>query len=148
MQIFNKTTIVGLFGSDQEVEKAVAQLQEHNLDKGRDNALQIIDDNRLNQEMPTQAAGRKAVSQPGTGVAAGGPAVLFTPAKEVGTEKNNIERSAYQFLTGEGLGNEEASFYARHLARGNKLVILKTSEDKASKASEIMRAAGARTLEA
>lgn len=148
MQIFNKTTVVGLFDNDQAVEKAVAQLQEHDLDRGDDTALQIIDDNRLTQELPSEAAGRKAVSQPGTNVAAGGPAVLFTPSKDVGSEATNIEQGAYDLLTDRGLGKEEASFYARHVARGNKLVILETGEDKAAQASDIMRAAGARTLEA
>ncbi len=148
MQIFNKTTVVGLFGSDYEIEEAVAQLQEHNLDRGNGTKLEIIDDNRLSQELPSEAAGRKAVPQPGTNVAAGGPAVLFTPTKDVGTDKNNIEQGAYDLLTDRGLDNEEAAFYARHVARGNKLVILETEEEKAAQASDIMRAAGARTLEA
>lgn len=147
MQIFNHKTVVGLFDNDKDVEQAVAQLQESGFGQEGDDSLQIIDEHRLAQETPIDAPGRKIIARPGPGVASAGPAVEFNPVTEAGTEASNIERSTYQALTDRGLGDEEASFYARQVTRGNSLVIAETTKERAAKAADIMNQAGAKTLE-
>jgi len=147
MHIFNHKTVVGLFDSDQDVEQAVAQLQESGFGQEDDNALRIIDRHRLTQESPIDAPGQEALIQPQQGLSASGPAVIYNPITEAGTEANNVERYTHQALTDSGLGDEEASFYARQVARDNSLVLVETTKERAAEAANIMSQAGARTLE-
>jgi len=47
-----------------------------------------------------------------------------------------------------GLPHEEADFFASHVSRGNPLVIVETSADRAQEALDIMKEASARGTEA
>lgn len=147
MQIFNHKTVVGLFDHDQAIEQAVGQLQKSGFDQEDDDALQIIDQHRLAQESPIEGSGRSIMPQPRHSSPVGGTAAPFNLITEAGTEASNIERSTYHALTDRGVGQEEAWFYARQVARGSSLVIIEATKERAAQAAGIMNQAGAKTLE-
>jgi hypothetical protein len=142
IKIFNSKTVVGLFDNDQAVEQAVSRLQELGFGEKED-AIQIIDQHRLAQEAPVKATAREAVPQPGSGIAAAGPAAAFNPISE-GGEAKAIERSIFEFLIDQGLSDEEARFFSQHTTAGGKLVVIETTRERAGHAEGAMKEASAK----
>lgn len=142
----NNKTIVGLFDNDKYMEEAITKLQEQGF--GKDNEkFHIIDEAHLKQQAP-------AVTPTPT-IPSGQPHAGTVPVSNVDDlmpgEDNTpvrIERSVYDMLTDLGLEEAEATFYARHVARGSSLVVLKTDQEHASKAIGIMEQFDARTVKA
>lgn len=142
MKIFNDKTVVALFDADKNVEKAVAQLQAHGFGSKDEQEIQIVDKHRLSQEMPINVSGEGPMLRANRGVTAGAPATVYQPAAKAGTEAAAIERSAHQVLFELGLNSEEAAFFARHVARGNSLVIVDTTKERANEALNIVQQFG------
>ena len=143
IRIFNSKTVVGLFDNDQAVEQAVSCLQKLGFGEAEDD-IQIIDQHRLAQEAPVEATTQEAIAQPGTGIAAKGPASVFNPITEAGLEGRVTERSIFEFLIDQGLGDEEARFFSQHTSSGNKLVVVETTKERAGQAEEAMKEASAK----
>jgi hypothetical protein len=144
MNIFNDKTVVGLFDTDQAVEVAITELHKQGFGQEEDE-IRIVDENRLSQETPigplTQGAGA-AIPGPGPTRPVG---PLETKELEPTIpESAATERKVKELLTDKGFGNEEASFYAQHVRRGSALVIVKTTEEQAPKALDIMKRANAK----
>jgi hypothetical protein len=147
MSIFNNSTVVGLFDNGKDVENALARLQEYGFGRDDEDEIQIIDEHRLAQELPVDTLGQRIIAQPDHGLAAGSPAAVYDPDSQAGVAAGTLERNAQEVLTGMGIGESEASFFARHIARGNPVVVVDTTEERASEAFKIMREANARTME-
>lgn len=148
MQLFNNNIAVGLFDSDQDVEKAVSQLQERGFGAENDETIQIIDEHRLTTETPIDVPSQNILAQTNPGMGGVAPAVEFNPVSAAGAEAGAgaIERSTLEFLQDKGLGEEESSYYARQVARGNSLVVVETTEERAAKAADLMNETGARAM--
>jgi hypothetical protein len=143
IKIFNSKKVIGLFDSDQDVDQTVSRLQELGFGEEED-SIQIIDQHRLAQEAPADVVSQEVVTQPDKGVAAGGPAAVFDPKTKAGGEGSAAERKIFEFLTGQGLGEEEARFFSQHMSSGNKLVVVKTTKERAGQAEEAMKEASAK----
>jgi len=134
--ILNKTTVVGLFDNDKDVEKAVTALQKEGFGKD-DNKIRIVDEHRLAQETPIDVP-QKSFVQPGETIAE--PATAGTIANKTAVS----EQSARESLMKLGLDQEEAEFHARHVTRGSSLVVIEADEARAPEAEKIMAQANAR----
>ena len=144
MKLFNSKTVVGLFDNDQAVEQAVTRLQELGFGAEDEDAIQILDQHRLAQEAPIEAASQDVIAQPETGLAAGGPAGLFNPITKAGVEDSSVEQETFDFLTDQGLGRDEARFFSQHVAGGGKLVVVETTKERAGEAEAAMKTASAK----
>jgi hypothetical protein len=141
-KIFNSKTVVGLFDNDQAVEQAVSRLQKLGFGEEEEDAIQIIDQHRLAQEAPVEVASQEVITQPGKGVTAGGRVAVFdTKASGQGSA---AEQEIFEFLTGQGLDEEEARFFSQHMSSGNKLVVVETTKERAGEAGEAMKEASAK----
>jgi hypothetical protein len=145
--IFNNKTVVGLFDNDKDMETALDQLQKLGFGPEDEASLEIIDQYRLAQETPIDALGGEIPAQPKRGLVVDGAAVGYNPITDAGLEIGNIEQRTHEVLTDRGLGDEEAWFYARQVARGNSLIIIETDQEQTVEAADLLKQAGARTLE-
>jgi hypothetical protein len=144
MTLFNNNeTVLGLFGNTKNMEKAINNLSEQGLVNDEEK-LQIIDEQHLKQQAPDIATAPSVV-----------PQQAHTDTVPVGIEEiiksgednaNRVERNSHDMLTDFGLDDAEAKFYARHVARGNSLVILEIDKEQASKATDILEQFDATTL--
>lgn len=146
MKIFNSKTVVGLFDRGKDIEKAIDQLQKQGFGQDDEKEVRIIDERHLAQEMPVDVVGQRIIAQPDKGLAAGNPAVLYDPGSQAGVEAGTVERNAQEVLTRLGIDDREASFFAQHIARGNSVVVVETSEERAAEALKIMQQANATAL--
>ena len=144
MNIFhNKEKVVGLFDNERDVEQTVARLQELGLSEN-DGQFEIIDKNRLESKIPLQESEPDTQSSPravGTGTAVGPMGVTRSEFVETPT----VETKAKERLTHLGIGEEEATFFARHIARHGTVVVVETgSRVQADEVARLMQTGNAR----
>lgn len=143
MNIFdNKKTVVGLFSSTGDADKVLNELQDRGFGaKDSDSKLEVIDQFRLTGETDADTASERVVaapSSPAGPVTTGGP--YGTEQAEESVEQQNVRET----LTDMGVNNEDASFYARQVVRGNTLIVVQADEDKAKEALELIKQVQAR----
>lgn len=151
MLFSNEKYVIGLFDNDQDVEEAVQILQDHGFGAEDEDELQILDQNRLAGETPIVE--ERLSDQTGGVITA--PAetgrtvpVVSTSATESTNRTVGAERNIQEQLTGYGLSDEEAAFYARHLLQDGLLVVVETDADRISEAVEAMKKTNARVATA
>lgn len=147
MRIFNETVVVGLFDSAKDAEKAVTDLDKQGFSPQSDDEIEVIDKTNLEGGIPIdkQGEGEGVAVPPPTGTA--GPVGPVTPSKPVETPEadvRSIEMSVKDRLTDRGVDDEEAEYFARQAARGNTLIVVETSKERAPKALNILEQANAR----
>jgi hypothetical protein len=140
MNIFhNKEKVVGLFDNERDVEQTVARLQELGLSEN-DGQFEIIDKNRLESKIPLQESEPDTQSSQravGTGTAVGPMGVTRSEFVETPT----VETKAKERLTHLGIGEEEATFFARH----STVVVVETgSSVQADEVARLMQTGNAR----
>jgi hypothetical protein len=141
MDLFDSKVVVGLFDNDEDLDQAVAKLQEHGFGQG-DDEIQLVDGRRLPQETPASTQNQRIVVSPATG--SGGQLAGSVAAFDLGDADMN-ETNLETRLTEMGVDNEEATFYARQVKRGNALVIVETDEEERGiEALNIMKQANAK----
>jgi len=135
--------VVGLFDNQRDVEKTVAKLHEKGLGKD-DGGFEIVDKNRLTSKMPLQQSEPDTQSSQrtvGTGTAVGPMGVTRGEFVETPT----VESKAKKRLTRLGIDDEEATFFARHIARQSAVVVVEVdSSEQADEVARLMQAAHAR----
>jgi len=146
MDLFNnKKTIVGLFDNDKDMEDAITKLQEQGFGKD-DEKLHIIDEQHLKKQAPTMTPSATIpAGQPHAGTV---PVGVDDVISGEDNEAARVERNTHEMLKDFGLEEAEATFCARHVARGSSLVVLETDEEGAPKAIGIMEQFDTRTVKA
>lgn len=129
MKIFNSKTIVGLFDSDVDVENATKALQAQGIDKDEDTDIEIYDSRRLAQEKEVMTT--KGTLAAPSSAGAGRTAVAVSKPDDSSSEKGQIELKMIDVLTGHGLDDSEAEFFARRVAHGSKLILVDTTKEMA-----------------
>ena len=146
MNILNRTkTVVGLFSSDEEISQVINTLAEHGLDVTDTDEVLVIDDTYLpepgldNPDM--EFAGAPGSDRTESEVQEG-TIESFSPlySGSKGSEENMRDD-----LIGMGVGEEEATFFARQAVRGNPLVVVQVGHDRAQDIRTILEQANART---
>jgi hypothetical protein len=135
MSIFhNNKTVVGVFDGDQEAEQAINILskQGYGLEDSGDH-IEVIDQYRFTNS---------SVS-PDEVLAVPPPLGANNPPGMVVTSDNpqnpgEMEGMVKRELTDKGLEEDEAAYFARHVARGGVLVVLETTAERAEQASAIV----------
>jgi hypothetical protein len=129
-------TVVGLFDSAKDIEDIMDKLIAHEL--GEDDTPTIIDHEQFKPEIETEEQVGEGVASPAPGtITTAGPAVV-QPTETPGTDRAIVEKEAKATLVNLGVDNEEANFFARQVARGSTLLVVKTSETTAAEAKSII----------
>lgn len=142
MDILNKT-VVGLFDNDAQVEQAVKELQKEGFGQQDNERISVIDEYRLTEEIPLDEYGQQKIT-PAAASGTGSAGLPTIPTPVVQSDSQSIENAVNDLLNDLGVGEEEATFYARQVARGNKLVIVEVGEDQAAEVLRIMQQAHGR----
>jgi hypothetical protein len=137
MNIFKSKAVVGLFDNDNMVNHAVEALQARGFGQVDDEKIKLVDRHRLTQEMPATTDKEFLVAPVTSGSSKTGAVV---PTSESVSEGSDIiESSVFEELTGHGIGDEEAHFFARQVVHGGKLVIVEVDDGEAESAFEAMK---------
>jgi hypothetical protein len=144
MNILDDTErVVGLFDNERDVEKTMAKFHELGLSQD-EGGFEIVDKNRLTSKMPLQQSEPDTQSSQrtvGTGTAVGPMGVTRSEFVETPT----VESKAKERLTHLGIDDEEATFFARHIARQSAVVVVEAdSSEQADEIARLMQAANAR----
>lgn len=142
MKIYNNETVVGVFDNDKNVEQAVNKLEEMGLSQD-DDEIQVVDQNRMGQESTVDTP---VAASPAPGTAGPGPAIVTSKTADQDNQILNVEADVENMLTKLDVDGEEATFYARQVARGAKLMIVKTDSEHAPLALDIFKQTGANAL--
>jgi hypothetical protein len=123
-------TIIAVFDTDQQLEQVTEQLNNRGLIPKDDDSFTIIDhdaDETASPEGPAFAvpAAVPAANTGGSGLV--GLPVMLDPHH---TDDNG--ESTQRWLTGKGLDDSEASYYAMQVRRGGKVLILEADKDHVS----------------
>jgi hypothetical protein len=135
MSIFsNNKTIIAVFDSDQQLEQATQQLNNRGLIPKDDDRFTIIDhdsDDAVDSEgRPFVLPAAVPTATSGSGLA--GVPVILNPAHHTDDDQVDNRYDTQGWLTGKGLDDEEASYYAMQVKRGGKVLILETDKDYVS----------------
>lgn len=140
MKIFNEKTVVGLFDNDSAVEEALSTLQERGFGEEDEDDIRVIDQNRLPIETPiNQPVQSSGPILPGTADAAASRSTVVSSGEE--PDRATVRAEVKRNLADLGLSEDESDFFADHVSRGNPLVIVETSADRAQEALDIMQQA-------
>lgn len=126
-------TVVGLFSSGKDAERAMNELDKQGFDV-ENHKIQVIDQSRLMAEQPVEMTGK------GEGVAVTpntGPTFPIPPVSIPESDAKTVETNARAMLTDLGVDEEEASFYAGHVAHSSTLIVLEADEERAAQALNI-----------
>jgi hypothetical protein len=135
MGILHKNKIiVGVFDDDQEAERAINLLSRQGYGiKDKGDHIEVIDQHRfaasgtIVDEVLAVPPPLGANNPPGMGVDRD---TRYTPTE--------MEEAVKQDLLDRGLEEDEAIYFARHVARGGVLLVLETSEERAAQASAVI----------
>lgn len=144
MDIFHddRERVVGLFDNERDVEQTITQLQELGLNQ--DVEFELIDKNRLENKIPLQESDPDTQSSQrsvGRGTYVGPSGVTRSEFVETPT----VETKAKERLTHLGIDDEEAAFFARHIARHSTVVVVQAgSPVQADEVARVMQSPNAR----
>ncbi len=133
MDLFTSKKVVGLFDNQEDLGQAVGKLHERGFGQEEDDLL-LIDKDHLSGETPILQQDEPFIVTPLSSSGTGGATAVPTE-KNVGTEKKSgmiIEDK----LTDLGIDDDERSFYAQHLRRGNTLVVVEADDDEAAESAQ------------
>ena len=136
MKIFNHETVVGIFDSGKNVERAVTKLHDMGFGKENNDEIRVIDQFNINEQASTEML----IVAPAPG--AMGPAGTAIPVEEqTGPDVGVTEQDARRALDNLGLDDEEAQYYARQIAHGAKLLVVETDSERAKEILDILKQA-------
>src|SRR5215208_679839 len=118
-------TVVGLFDTFTEAQNVVQQLVNAGFDR---NEISVLANDARGEYGATRAVGETSSTAEGAGAGAVGGGVLG---------------GVLGALVGAGIPEEDANFYAEGVRRGGTLLMVKTSDDMAQRAYDLMRSNGA-----
>jgi hypothetical protein len=146
MRIYNNETVVGVFDSDKNVDQAISKLAKIGLSQDNDDEIQVVDQSLIDQQPTVDTPAVTAAPAPGT--ASPGAAVIAGKSAEQGNQGSAIQSSIEDMLEKLDVDGDEATFYARQVARGAKLMVVKTDAEHAPLALDIFKQSGANALTA
>ncbi len=141
MNVFNNTTIIGIFNSEKDLGDAIKALQERDFGK-EGQELRVLDQTRMSQDALVQEDKPDVIVPPISG--SGTPLPAYGPMNQAtGSETEVMRENVQRELEKLGLDSGEAAFYADKVPTGNALLIVETDEERTEEALSIMKEANA-----
>ena len=143
MHILDQTEIViGLFDSERDVEQTIAELNKLGLNQ-KDGDLELIDQDRLTSKIPLSSTPDTQNTQRAVGIGTAVGPTGVTRSEFV--ESPTLQQRSEQRLVEVGVAGEEATFFARHIARGSTVLVVKAgNREQADEVVHLMQAGPAR----
>jgi len=145
MDLFSNKTVAGLFDNQEDLGQVLSKLHDQGFGEDEDD-LVLIDEHHLAGANPFMQQGLGQQSQqfivaPTSASGVGGAAIVGDESLADDVSETALEDR----LTGLGIDEEEANFYARQVNRGNTLLVVETDDDAAQQVYNIMRGANAKS---
>jgi hypothetical protein len=133
----DRKIVLGLFNDDAGVKQAITQLHHHGFGQDKGDDIKVIDQSYLEIES-SNAPNRKVKRQEATADSERAN-IVFDPVTGFHLNPDAVAKGAAKALDHLGVADEEADFYGKRIARGETLVVVETSEDRAPEVSRVIK---------